>query len=449
MTTFDLGSGRALDKRIAALAIPSLGALAAEPLYVLADTAIVGHISTNALASLAVAGSILTTVTWLFGFLSMVTTTNLAQAVGADDPAQAKRTFAHAAAIAAVLGVALGIVIAASAPLLVRAMGASDDSRRGAITYLQISAIGLPLQLWAYVGHSWWRAHENVRRSFVIVLIANATNLLLELLFVYVFGWGLVGSAIGTVIAQLIAGVLLVTGIAGRGGWRPVFAALQRSEIVAILKPAVSIVIRTGGHVSVLILATATVARLGTVPLAAHQLALQLFSLFALILDALAVPAQVLSGQAIGAGQPRMARTMVNRTMVIAGFVGLAIAVILIVSRTVLARPFTADSAVRAAIPTIFVLLAVQLLLGAFAFTLDGALFGVSDYVGLRKITLMAAASFWPVPFIIRGFDLGLRSVWIGLVWWMLVRTALIYRRWGQLTGELSANRSVLDGQKC
>jgi putative MATE family efflux protein len=436
----DPPGGRALNRRIAALAIPSVGALAAEPLYVLADTAIVGHIGTNALASLAIAGTLLTTMTWMFGFLSMATTTNLARSVGAHDRAQTRRIVIHAGVLAVAIGTALAIIVAIAAPLLVRLMGADDTTRSGSITYLRIAALGLPLQLFAFVGHAWWRAHEKVRRSLTIVVVANVTNVGLEVLFVYGFGWGLAGSAWGTVIAQVMAGAMLAIGIArtNPGEWRPVVANMERNEFANIVRPGLAIVVRTGGHVSVLLVASAAAARLGTVPLAAHQLGMQLYAFCAFILDALAVPAQVLSSQARGAGQPQVARLVVRRTLVVAAWVGLGIAVALVALRTIIPRAFTDDVLVRSAASTILVLLALNLMLGAVAFVLDGALFGASDYQGLRNVTLMAAVAFWPLPPLIIAFGGGLEALWWALVWWMTIRTALIAWRWRHLDGGAS-----------
>jgi putative MATE family efflux protein len=419
-----------LDRRIVALAVPSLGALAAEPLYVLADTAIVGNLGTDPLASLAVAGTVLTALTWLFGFLSMGTTTALSHAVGGRDAPRARGVVVHAAMIAVGIGAVVAALVLVGAPAIARVMGAEGPVLGGAVTYLRIAGLGLPLQLLAFVGHAWFRAHEQVRRSFAIVLVANVVNVVLEVLFVYGLDWGLAGSAWGTVIAQVLAAAMLAI-------W--IVPALRRSaaplvtswpEVVAIVRPGATIVLRTAGHVSVVILASATAARLGAVPLAAHQLGMQVFSFSALCLDALAVPAQVLTGQAHGAGSPGDGRIAVARTLRLGALCGGAIGVLVIAAHAILARPFTDDAAVVDASRPVFVILGAVIAIGAFAWVLDGALLGAADYAGLRTVTILAAASFWPVPFVVRGLDLGLTALWCGLLWWMCVRTALIAHRW-------------------
>jgi Na+-driven multidrug efflux pump len=193
--------------------------------------------------------------------------------------------------------------------------------------------------------------------------------------------------------------------------------------------------------VSVVLLASATAARMGAVPVAAHQLGMQVFSFSALCLDALAVPAQVLTGQAWGAGMPETGHVAVRRTLRFGAIAGATIGTIVAVTSGVLARPFTADQDVIDASRPVFVILGAVIAIGAFAWVLDGALLGVADYAGLRRVTVLAAAAFWPVPLIVLGFDLGLVALWIGLLWWMVVRTALIARRWSRQTGVVHRER--------
>lgn len=440
------GSKRALDRRIAALAIPSLGALAAEPLYVLVDTAIVGHIGTDALGGLAIAGTALTAVTWLVGFLAMGTTTRVATAVGAGRHEHAARTAWHATLVALAIGAMLLLLLQVLAGPIVQVLGGEGDVAVAATTYLRIGSIGVPFQLLAFVGHGWWRGHSLPMRSLTVVLVANATNIVLEVLFVYGFGWGIAGSAWGTVAAQVLAASWLGVGIVRsiRATGTSPGSAIDRAEMRSLLSDGGRITLRTLAHVSVFVLASATAARLGDAPLGAHQIGMQLFAFLALSLDALAVPAQVFTGQAIGAGRPRDAPGVVRRCRQLGVLVGIGIGAIVAATSGVLAAVFTKDGAVRSEAIVVLLILGVMQVPGAIAFVLDGALLGAADYRGLQRATIGATATFIPVAVAVLMFpSLGLVTLWAGLFAWMCMRAWLNSRRWrvtSLAAGEISAS---------
>src|SRR6187402_1648853 len=185
---------REVDRRIVALAVPSLGVLAAEPLYVLVDTAIVGHLGTDALGGLAIAGTALTAITWLFGFLSMGTTTRVATAVGRGRHHEAATAVRHAAALAALIGIGLLVLLELLAVPIISVLGGSGDVAAAAETYLRIGALGVPFLLLSFVGHAWWRGHSMAMKSLHVVIVANVLNIALELLLVYSLDWGIAGS---------------------------------------------------------------------------------------------------------------------------------------------------------------------------------------------------------------------------------------------------------------
>src|SRR4051794_32484249 len=132
------------DREIVRLAVPSLGALVAEPLYVLADTAIVGHLGTRQLAGLAVSGIVLTAAFAVFNFLAYSTTSAVARRVGAGRRRAAAEMGADAYWLALGLGVGLMVLGVLAAPAIVDVMGASNRVHPYALTYLRISALGAP-----------------------------------------------------------------------------------------------------------------------------------------------------------------------------------------------------------------------------------------------------------------------------------------------------------------
>ena len=442
---------RALDWRIAALAVPSLGALAAEPLYVLVDTAIVGHIGTDALAGLAIAGTTLTALTWLVGFLSMGTTTRIATAVGAGRADLAATAVGQAALVATALGLVLLGLVQVGAGSIVAALGGHGPAARAAVTYLRVGSLGVPFQLLAFVGHAWWRGHLRVTRSLQVVVAANTLNVALEVVFVYGLRWGIAGSAWGTVAAQVVAAAWLAVGVrraVGRGadGTRP--AGRDRwAGLGAMASDGWRITLRTLAHVTVFVLASATAARLGTSSLGAHQIGMQLFTFLALSLDALAVPAQVFTGQAIGAGRPTEAAGAVTRCLVLAVGVGVVVGGVVAASSGVLAGVFTHDHAVTAKAVVVLVLLGATQVPGAIAFVLDGALLGAADYRGLQRATIGAALTFAPfAAAVLAVHRLGLVTLWAGLFAWMCMRALLNWQRWQLVAARAGSPRVALSG---
>src|SRR3954471_18468823 len=198
------------DRQILRLAIPALGALAAEPLYVLADTAIVGHLGRPQIAALGLAGVVLSGAFTIFNFLTYGTTAVVARASGAGQQERAARLAAQALWVSLAIGIALLAVCEAAAWPLLRLLGAHGRSGHFALTYFRIAAVGLPAALVALAGQGYLRGVSNLRRPLEIVVAANVVNLMLELLFVYGFHWGIAGSAAGTAIAQAGMGIAFV-----------------------------------------------------------------------------------------------------------------------------------------------------------------------------------------------------------------------------------------------
>ena len=209
------------DREIVRLAVPALGALAAEPLYILVDTAIVGHLGTEQLASLAIAATVMTTAFTVFNFLTYGTTAQVARLHGAGEEADAAHLGAQAQWLSLILGAFLLVAIAALARPLVVLMGGEGEVADGATTYLRIAALGAPAFMLASAGQGYLRGIGDLRTPLLILVVAHAVNVVLELLFVYGFDWGLPGSAWGTVIAQLgMGGAFLSCSCAPAGSGR-------------------------------------------------------------------------------------------------------------------------------------------------------------------------------------------------------------------------------------
>src|SRR6476620_11352765 len=328
------------DPQIFRLALPALGALAAEPLYILVDTAIVGHLGRSQLAALGLAGTVLAGAFTTFNFLTYGTTAVVARASGAGEHERAARLAAQALWVSLGIGLLLLIICEAFAGPLLRALGADGKSGDYAETYFRIAAIGLPAALVALAGQGYLRGVSNLRRPLEIVVVANIANVVLELLFVYGFHWGIAGSAAGTAIAQAGMGIAFVVELV-----RP--HADSKRPRLAEMRPMVrigrQIFVRTAALYASFLVAASVLARIGDAPLGAHQIAFQLFVFIALLLDAVAIAGQVIVGRMLGAGDALGAYTAARRMIGWSVGLGAIFGVVLLALEPWLPRLFTSD----------------------------------------------------------------------------------------------------------
>jgi putative MATE family efflux protein len=401
---------RSLDREVFALALPALGALAAEPLYVLVDTAIVGHLGTTQLASLAIAATVLATVFTVFNFLTYGTTAQVARLHGAGRDGEAAGLGSQALWLALLIGMGLLVGLVALAPAAVSLMGGEDEVADGAVLYLRIAALGAPFFMLATAGSGFLRGMSDLRTPLVILVIAHSVNVVLELLFVYGFGWGLAGSAWGTVIAQVGMGLAFVR-VQRRAGFEP--PMLEKMK--PLMRIGTEIAVRTTALFGSFVVASAVLARVGPASLAAHQIAFQLFIFMALVLDALAIAAQVLVGRLLGAGDVVRARMAASRVIVWSVVVGAVAGIGLLALTDVLPHAFTGDDRVVERAHEIWWLFAALMPVNGLVFALDGILIGAGDTRFLMWAMLSAAAVYIPVALLALHQDWGIVGVWWGL----------------------------------
>ncbi|MCL2580900.1 MAG: MATE family efflux transporter [Streptosporangiales bacterium] len=420
---------QSLDRRIVRLAVPALGSIAAEPLYNLADTAIVGHLGRQALDSLAIAVSALAIMAWVALFLTTATTSAVARMAASGDTDGAGRAVGAAYLAAAGIGVVTSAVLAGAAPGLAWLLGARGPVLAGAAGYLRVSAAGVPFLYLSYAGNGHMLGLANPRTPLRVAVSANVVNVALEAALVFGAHTGLLGSAAGTVAAQAFAAASYAL-----ASWRSASIAPGRPtgpELRLLLRDGHRLSVRTIALGVVPLAAVAVAARLGPVPLAGQQIANRLWNVLATSLDALAVPAQVFVSSAIGARDPGAAERTGHRTLVIGFAVGCAFGVV--TAALALGAPslFTGDPAVRRAAVIGLVAAAATQPLAALAFVLDGLILGIEDYRAMRRAMIGAIAAFAPVAAATAAFHgLGLPGVWAALGLWLAARAGLLYRRW-------------------
>ncbi len=416
------------DAEILRLALPALGALAAEPLYLLADTAIVGHLGTRQLAALALAATVLTAVVSLCNFLAYGTTAQVARLHGAGHQERAGQLAAQALWLALGIGVVLAAACAALAHPIMDVVGGSGAAADDAARYLRLSAPGIPCALVALAGQGFLRGVGDLRTPLVVLVAANLVNVVAELLLVYGFDLGLDGSALGTVAAQFGMGAAFVVLLlrAPAPSRRPVAALLRR-----LTSMGGDLVVRTASLLAAFTIAGAVLARAGEDALAAHQIAFQLFFLLALVLDAVAIAGQVIVGRLLGAGDADAAWGAARRMVGWSLAAGIAFAVVLMALRSVLPRAFTSDPAVLDRAAELWPLLALLIPVGAVVFALDGILIGAGDTRFIAGAMVVSLAAFTPVAAASLAWNWGVVGVWAALHVLMLARLATMARRFG------------------
>jgi putative MATE family efflux protein len=420
------------DGEILRLAVPALGALAAEPLYVLVDTAIVGHLGRPQLAALGIAATVLTGLFGIFNFLQYGTTSQVGRASGAGESTVANRLGAQALWLSLGFGALIAAIVVALAPGIVELMGGEGQTAEYAVTYMRIAALGLPFAFLALGGQGYLRGVADLRTPLVIVIAANVVNLVLEVLFVYGLDWGIEGSAWGTVIAQAGMGAAFVVVIlrAAHGDTRPSRRLMRRLLVIGR-----HIFVRTSALIAAFTLAGAVVARFGDPSLAAHQIAFQLWVFLAFVLDAVAIAGQVIVGRGLGAGDSERAYAASIRMIWLSVYAGIAFAAAMLALRGLLPHAFTSDDAVIERTQAIWLLFALMQPLNGAVFALDGILIGAGDGRFLMWSMVAAFGSFAVVAATALALDWGIVGVWAALVVLILARLTLMLwrfsgRRW-------------------
>lgn len=409
------------DKLITSLAVPALGALAADPIYSLIDTALVGHLGKEPLGGVAVGIAAFTASFWIFSFLAYGLTPRVAVAFGAGDSQRATDLGVQALLV----GCSSGLVIAALgflfAPGIAHALGAGPDIDHYAISYLRIRILAAPTVLIALAGHGWFRGAGDTKTPMLIAVAGAGANVPLAYAFIYPLGMGVQGAAWASLICHTAVAGAFVYMLAKRfisPRWRPDFLLMR-----SFLGVGADLIVRTGSLLVATTLSTSIAARIGTKELATWQIVLQLFYLLALLLDSLAIAAQPLVARQIGARDAAAARRVGDRLMELGLLFGIALAMVLYALKGPIAGLFTNDASVIQESERFIGWLALAQPLCALAFTLDGIMVGAMKTRFLAAAMFAASALFVGLGFAAYQLDLGLAGLAAAGGLWLLART--------------------------
>ncbi|MFB6232136.1 MAG: MATE family efflux transporter [Salinibacter sp.] len=412
------------DRDILDLAVPALAGLAAGPLVSLVDTAFVGQLGSVPLGALGVNTSIFSMTFVIFNFLAYGTTPRVGKAVGNDDREEAGRVVMRALTLAVGTGVLALITLQALARPVLILMGASEELMGPALAYLRIRALAGPAVLLITASHGAFRGYQDTRTPMVVTLGFNVINGGLDPLLIFVFDWGLAGAAAATAIGQWV-GALTFLYLLLKARRAELGIELRWPDpytLVPFLKVGRDLFLRTASLVGTMTLATAMAARVGVTAVAAHQVAAQLWTFLALLVDALAVAAQALVSKHLGADDSRTARIVSNRLLQWGLAVGIVLGLGFFALRPVLPGFFTDDPDTIAALREVYLFVVLLQPLNGLVFVGDGIYMGAEAFSYLAKAMVGTAAAAAVVLLLVTPMGWGLPGVWWGITTLMLGR---------------------------
>jgi len=408
---------RTLNREILRLAVPALGALIAEPAFLIVDAALVGHLGTTPLAGLGIAGAVLQTIVGLMVFLAYSTTPAVARLFGAGRPGEAVSVGINGMWLALAIGAVLAAAGAASSPWLVSLFGASDAVAAQANDYLVVSMWGLPAMLIVFAATGLLRGMQDTMTPLWIAGLGFGANALLNVVFIYGLGWGIAGSAAGTVVAQwgMVGAYVLV--IRRLAATHEASLRARREGMGSTARSGGWLFLRTVSLRAALLVTVAVATGIGTDELAGWQIVFTIFSAAAFALDALAIAAQALIGKELGAGDERQVHRVLRRTVAWGAWFGVVVGALIAALSGVLGIVFTGDPAVAALVQPALLILAVAQPIAGVVFVLDGVLMGANDARYLALAGGLNLLPFLPALWIIAatGVDGAAGLIWLAV----------------------------------
>src|SRR5688572_6615978 len=410
------------DAEILRLAVPAFGALVAEPLFLLADSAIVGHLGTDQLAGLGIAATVVGTAISLCIFLAYGTTAAVARRIGAGDAGGALRLGVDGLWLAGLLGVLLGVVGFVAAEVVVGCFDPDEGVAGFAVTYLRVSMLGMPAMLGIFAMTGLLRGLQDTRTPLYVAVAANLANIVLNLVLVYGFDLGIGGAALGTVLAQWASVLAYVVVVRRELIAQHVALGWSTFGVLASFRASAPLFLRNVAIRSTVVIAAFVAARMGSTEIAAHQVAFTVWTALTLGLDAIAIAGQALVGRYLGGSDVAGARDATRRMVELSVVFGVVLGIVIFTTRDFIAPLFTDDAAVQQQLSDVLIVIAVVQPAAGWVFALDGILIGAGDARFLALAQTLAVVAFAPLAALVLALDLGLEALWWTIAVWVLVR---------------------------
>ena len=410
-------------RRMLGLATSAFLVLAAEPLYLLVDTAVVGHLGARALGALAIGTTLMALLAIVGTFVEYGTTARAARWFGHEQRDRAIAEGVQASYLAIGIGLVVVVVGQLFADPLVGLLTGSSSLHDPAEQWFRIALCGMPMVLLVLAGNGWMRGIQLTRAPVAIVLVANGLSAAASPLLVYTFGMGLVGSAWANVGAQVVAAALFLRALRREAGASGATLAPDVATMRAQLVLGRDLIVRAAAFQAAFLVAAGVAARMGTAQIAAHQIGMQLWGFTALLLDSFAIAAQSLVGAALGASNAVSARKLAGQVGRWSAGAGTAFAALYAAGWWVIPRLFTSSPAVLHQVHVLWPWFVLMLPAAGIVFGLDGVLIGAGDVAFMRTITIVAAlGGFVPITLAAARWDWGIGGVWAGLTAFIMVR---------------------------
>ena len=424
---------RSLNRDILRLAVPALGSLVVEPLFLALDSAMIGHLGVAQLAGLGIAGSVLQTFVGLMVFLAYSTTPAVARLFGSGDNARAVSRGIDGMWLALGIGGVLAVIGYFLSPWMISLFGPSAAVAEQAEIYLGLSMWGIPAMLIVFAATGLLRGLQNTVTPLWIAGCGFAANALLNWLFIYGLGWGIAGSAAGTIVAQwgmVVAYVVIAARLVRQHGSS---AAPSRAGVRGTARTGGWLFLRTVALRAGLLLTVVAATTLGTEELAGWQIVFTIGSTAAFALDALAIAAQALIGKHLGSGDEDGVRYVLRRTVAWGAMSGVVIGLVIACLSPVLGVAFTGEWGMSWLTLPAFILMGALQPIAGVVYVLDGVLMGANDsrylalaglvnlvpFIAYLLIVLMAAPhGSWGLFFVAFAFF----GVLMAMRWWTLGR---------------------------
>lgn len=414
---------------VLALAVPALGALVAEPLFLLTDAAVVGRTGPDALAGLAAGSALLATAVGTFVVLAYSTTADVGRFAGARDLRRALERGVDGLWLALGVSLVVGVGAAVAAPALVALLDTPQAARAGATLYLRASLPGLPGMLLLLAATGVLRGLSDVKTPLVVAVGAAALNVVLDLVLVLGADLGLLGAAVGTATAQGAAGLVAAGAVVRRARGEGASLAPRRTGLSRSARTSAPLLVRTVGLRTALLVTTAVAGGQGVAALAGHHVVMQLWSLLALALDAVAIAAQVLVSSALGAGGVARARAVLVGCVRVSVGAGVVLGALVAVASPWVGALFSDDPAVRTAVGGALLVVALAQPLAGWVFALDGVLMGAGDGRYLALASTATVVAYVPVALLVARLapdgTAGLVWLWVAFAGWFMAVRAL------------------------
>lgn len=380
------------------------------PLVGIVDTAVVGHLpNPTFIGAVALGAVVFSFIYWGFGFLRMATTGLVAQDAGAQDFDELRATLARALLLAAGLGLAILALRDPASEVAFWALEGSELVEGYARDYYDVRVFGAPATLVNYVTLGFVIGIQNTRAALALMLILNLTNVLLDIVFVMGFGWGVEGVAAASLISEYIAvvfGLHLVRRVLAQTGGRwQSYRLFNPSRMKKMLGVNLNIFLRTLCLLLAFFHFTSTGARLGDVILAANAVLMHFQTFMAYSLDGFAHAVEALAGSAYGARDRKAFTSAVGASVICAFLVALGYSTVYAVFGASIVAAITGILEVRTTAEEFLPWLVVTPIVSVWSFMLDGIFIGTTRTVAMRNAMFVSLLVF-------------LAAVWLFLPTW-------------------------------